>query len=101
MAILILVNVLADMAIGSPMMVLPQLLERFDTEQAAWLNASAMLAGAIWSPLLAKSSDIFGKRRVLIATLLLACSATGACSSRRRCSGRNRRRRHRIPQSRC
>jgi MFS family permease len=78
-AILILANVLADMAIGSPMMVLPQLMEHFDTDQAAWLNASAMLAGAIWSPLLAKSSDVFGKRRVLIATLLLACAGALVC----------------------
>ncbi|OBF41885.1 MFS transporter [Mycolicibacterium peregrinum] len=78
-AVLILANVLADMAIGSPMMVLPQLLDHFDTNQAAWLNASAMLAGAIWSPLLAKSSDIFGKRRVLIATLLLACAGALVC----------------------
>lgn len=78
-AVLILANVLADMAIGSPMMVLPQLLEHFDTDQAAWLNASATLAGAIWSPLLAKSSDIFGKRRVLIATLLLACAGALVC----------------------
>ena len=56
------------------MMVLPQLLEHFHTDQAAWLNASAMLAGALWSPLLAKSSDIFGKRRILIGTLLLAAA---------------------------
>lgn len=78
-AVLILANVLADVVIGSPMMVLPQLLEHFDTDQAAWLNASAMLAGAIWSPLLAKSSDIFGKRRVLIGTLLLACAGALIC----------------------
>ncbi|WP_243740847.1 MFS transporter [Streptomyces sp. 8K308] len=78
-AVLTLANVLADMAIGSPMMVLPQLLEHFDTDQAAWLNASAMLAGAIWSPLLAKSSDIFGKRRILVGTLLLACAGALVC----------------------
>ncbi|GGS53237.1 MFS transporter [Streptomyces violaceus] len=78
-AVLTLANVLADVAIGSPMMVLPQLLEHFDTDQAAWLNASAMLAGAIWSPLLAKSSDIFGKRRILIGTLLLACTGALVC----------------------
>ncbi|WP_280414225.1 MFS transporter [Nocardia carnea] len=78
-AVLTLANVLADVAVGSPMMVLPQLLEHFDTGQAAWLNASAMLAGAIWSPLLAKSSDIFGKRRVLIGTLLLACAGALIC----------------------
>lgn len=77
--VLILANVLADVAIGSPMMVLPQLLEHFDTDQAAWLSASAMLAGAIWSPLLAKSSDIFGKRRILIGTLLLACAGALVC----------------------
>jgi len=66
-------------AIGSPMMVLPQLLDHFDTDQVAWLSASAMLAGAIWSPLLAKSSDIFGKRRILIVTLLLACAGALVC----------------------
>ncbi|MEU8348032.1 MULTISPECIES: MFS transporter [unclassified Streptomyces] len=78
-AVLTLANVLADVAIGSPMMVLPQLLDHFDTDQTAWLNASAMLAGAIWSPLLAKSSDIFGKRRILIGTLLLACAGALVC----------------------
>lgn len=77
--VLILANVLADMAVGSPMMVLPQLLERFDTDQAAWLSASAMLAGAIWSPLLAKSSDVFGKRRILVVTLLFACVGALVC----------------------
>ncbi|MBX9387769.1 MFS transporter [Streptomonospora nanhaiensis] len=78
-AVLTLANVLADVAMGSPMMVLPQLMAHFETDQAAWLNASAMLAGAIWSPLLAKSSDIFGKRRVLVATLVLACAGALVC----------------------
>ncbi|UCM89261.1 MFS transporter [Streptomyces marincola] len=78
-AVLTLANVLADMAMGSPMMVLPQLLEQFDTDQAAWLNASAMLAGAIWSPLLARGSDLFGKRRVLVGTLFLACAGALVC----------------------
>ncbi|MGV0743079.1 MFS transporter [Mycolicibacterium sp. XJ870] len=77
--VLILANVLADVVIGSPMMVLPQLMEHFDTDQAAWLNTSAMLAGAIWSPLLAKSSDLFGKRRMLIVTLMLAGAGALVC----------------------
>lgn len=77
--VLTLANVLADLVIGSPMMVLPQLMDHFDTDQAAWLNAGAMLAGAIWSPLLAKSSDIFGKRRILLVTLLLACTGALIC----------------------
>ncbi|MFB7927967.1 MFS transporter [Streptomyces sp. NPDC056039] len=78
-AVLTLANVLADVAIGSPMMVLPQLMEHFDTDQAAWLNASALLAGALWSPLLAKSSDVFGHRWILIGTLLLACIGALVC----------------------
>jgi MFS family permease len=78
-AVLILANVLADVVIGSPMMVLPQLMEHFDTDQAAWLNASAMLSGAIWSPLLATSADIFGKRLILTGTLLLACGGALVC----------------------
>jgi MFS family permease len=78
-AVLTLANVLADVAIGSPLMVLPQLLERFDTDQAAWLNASAMLAGAIWSPLLARTSDLVGKRRVLVGTLLVSCVGALIC----------------------
>ncbi|MDA0567004.1 MFS transporter [Streptomonospora sp. S1-112] len=77
--VLTLANVLADVAIGAPLMVLPQLMEHFGTDQAAWLNASAMLAGAIWSPLLAKCSDIFGQRRILVATLLLACAGALVC----------------------
>jgi len=78
-AVLILANVLVDIVIGSPLMVMPQLMAHFDTDQAAWLNAGAMLAGAIWAPLLAKSSDVFGKRRVLVGTLLLACAGAVVC----------------------
>ncbi|WP_416968915.1 MFS transporter [Streptomyces sp. 4F14] len=77
--VLILANVLADMAVSSPMMVLPQLLDHFDTDQAAWLNASALLAGALWSPLLAKSADVLGKRRMLVATLLISCAGAVVC----------------------
>lgn len=78
-AVLTLANVLADVAIGSPMMVLPQLMEHFDTDQAAWLNASAMLAGALWSPLLARAADLCGKRRILLSTLVLACAGALLC----------------------
>ena len=78
-AVLTLANVLADVAIGSPMLVLPQLLDHFDTDQAAWLGSSALLAGAIWSPLLAKCSDLYGKRRMLVVALLLACAGAMIC----------------------
>lgn len=78
-AVLTLANVLADVAIGSPTMVLPQLMAEFGAEEAAWLNASALLAGAIWSPLLARCSDLFGKRRILVLTMLLSCVGALTC----------------------
>jgi MFS family permease len=70
---------MADTALTTPLMVLPQMLEHFDTDQAAWLNASALLAGAIWSPLLAKSADIYGKRRVLLVTIFVAGAGSVVC----------------------
>jgi MFS family permease len=77
--VLILANVVADVVIGSPMMVIPQLLGHFDTDAGAWLTASALLAGAIWSPLLATISDIYGKRRALVGALLLAFGGALVC----------------------
>jgi MFS family permease len=77
--ILTLANRMADTVITTPLMVLPQMLEHFGTDQAAWLNASALLAGAIWSPLLAKSADIFGKRRVLLVTTVGAGIGSVVC----------------------
>ncbi|MGE2730940.1 MFS transporter [Mycolicibacterium vaccae] len=75
-AVLLLANVLADVVIGSPLLILPQLMEQLNTDQPAWLSAGAMLAGAIWSPMLARGADVFGARRTLCATLVL--SAVGA-----------------------
>ncbi|MFF3710925.1 MFS transporter [Streptomyces phaeochromogenes] len=71
-AILILVNVMVDTVIASPTFVLPELSDAFDTNQFAWIDSSAMLAGATWAPLLGKSADIHGKRKVLVITLIVA-----------------------------
>lgn len=71
-AILVLVNVMVDTVLASPTLVLPQLSAAFDTTQFAWIDSSAMLAGAMWAPLLGKSADIYGKRKVLVITLLVA-----------------------------
>jgi MFS family permease len=78
-AVLVLANRMADTVVTTPQMVLPQMLEHFGTDQAAWLNSSALLAGAIWSPLLAKSADIFGKRRVLLVTIVVAGAGSVVC----------------------
>ncbi|GAA0923508.1 MFS transporter [Streptomyces thermoalcalitolerans] len=78
-AILILVNVMVDTVIASPTFVLPELSDAFDTHQFAWIDSSAMLAGATWAPLLGKSADIHGKRTVLILTLLVAGTGGIVC----------------------
>ncbi|WP_199537048.1 MFS transporter [Spongiactinospora gelatinilytica] len=80
-AILVLVNVMVDSAIGAPTYVLPDLARAFGTDQFAWIGSSAMFAGALWSPLLGKSADIYGKRRVLVATLLVAALGGLVCLS--------------------
>jgi MFS family permease len=78
-AVLVLANRMADTVITTPQMVTTQMLEYFGTHQAAWLNSSALLAGAICSPLLAKSADIFGKRRVLLITIFVSGVGSVVC----------------------
>jgi MFS family permease len=78
-AVLLLVNVMVDTVITAPIVVLPRMIEHFGTDQPAWLNSSAMLAGAMWSPLLGKAADRHGKRRVLVLTLVLAAVGALVC----------------------
>ncbi|WP_229877725.1 MFS transporter [Streptomyces bluensis] len=78
-AVLMLVNVMVDTVIGAPLLVLPEMLDHFGTDQAAWLNASALLAGAMWAPLLGRSADMYGTRKVLVAALLTCCAGALVC----------------------
>ncbi|MFD7667464.1 MFS transporter [Streptomyces sp. NPDC059788] len=78
--VLALVNFVVDSAITAPLLVLPEMLDHFGTGQAAWLNATAMLAGVMWAPLLGKSADIHGKRAVLILALLISCAGALLCA---------------------
>jgi MFS family permease len=78
-AALLLANVTADSVIVMPLFVLPQMLDHFDTTQAAWIGSTAMLAGAMWAPLFGKSADIHGKRRMLTVALLVACGGAVVC----------------------
>ncbi|QFU88402.1 MFS transporter [Amycolatopsis sp. YIM 10] len=79
-AVLVLVNFMVDTAITAPLLVLPEMLDHFGTDQAAWLNASALLAGVMWAPLLGKSADVHGKRKVLVLTLLISCAGALLCA---------------------
>lgn len=78
-AILILVNAMVDTVVTAPLLVLPEMLDHFGTDQAAWIDASSLLAGAMWAPLLGKSADIHSKRRVLVLTLLTALAGALVC----------------------
>ncbi|NUS90511.1 MAG: MFS transporter [Streptomyces sp.] len=78
-AILILVNAMVDTVVTAPLLVLPEMLDHFGTDQSAWIDASSLLAGAMWAPLLGKSADIHGKRRVLVMTLLTALAGALVC----------------------
>ncbi|MEV0274949.1 MFS transporter [Streptomyces sp. NPDC050610] len=79
-AVLAMVNFVVDSAITAPLIVLPEMLDHFGTDQPAWLNATAMLAGVAWAPLLGKSADIHGRRRVLVLALLLSCAGAVLCA---------------------
>jgi MFS family permease len=79
-AVLALVNFMVDSAITAPLLVLPEMLDYFATDQAAWLNASALLAGVMWAPLLGKGADVHGKRRVLVLTLLVSGAGAVLCA---------------------
>ncbi|MGW7514892.1 MFS transporter [Streptomyces sp. NPDC054796] len=79
-AVLVMVNFVLDSAVSAPLVVLPEMLDHFDTDQTAWLNASAMLAGVLWAPLLGKSADIHGKRKVLVLSLLLSGAGALLCA---------------------
>lgn len=79
-AVLALVNFMVDSAITAPLLVLPEMLDYFATDQAAWLNASALLAGVMWAPLLGKSADVHGKRKVLVLTLLVSGAGAVLCA---------------------
>ncbi|KFU75820.1 MFS transporter [Amycolatopsis lurida] len=78
-AILLLVNIMVDTVITAPIIVLPKMLDHFGTDEPAWLNSSAMLAGAIGSPLLGRIADRHGKRRILVLTLVIAAVGALVC----------------------
>ncbi|MGW0245366.1 MFS transporter [Nocardia goodfellowii] len=78
-AALLIGNLMADTMIVAPLLFLPQMLEHFQTDQAAWISSSAMLAGALWAPLLGRSADLRGRRRMLLITLLIGCIGSVIC----------------------
>ncbi|WP_308403655.1 MFS transporter [Streptomyces niphimycinicus] len=70
---------MVDTVVTTPLLVLPEMLDHFGTDQSAWIDAGSLLAGAMWAPLLGKGADIHGKRRVLIMTLITALVGALVC----------------------
>jgi MFS family permease len=51
---------------------LPKIIEHFHTTQGAWLLTSFALVGAATAPLFGKLADLYGKRRMIMISLLMA-----------------------------
>ncbi|MFF0818207.1 MFS transporter [Rhodococcus sp. NPDC003318] len=70
--------VLEALSLGNSMVSigLPNILKEFPTTQGGWLMTVYFLVGAVCAPILGKAADLYGKRRVLLATM--AVSGVGA-----------------------
>lgn len=79
---LLLAMVLEALALGSSMVTigLPSILKEFPTDQGGWLLTTYYLAGAVAAPVLGKFSDIYGKRKVLLVTLVVSCVGAVICA---------------------
>ncbi|MBT2275664.1 MFS transporter [Rhodococcus qingshengii] len=79
---LFLAMVLEALALGSSMVTigLPSILKEFPTDQGGWLLTTYYLAGAVAAPVLGKFSDIYGKRKVLLLTLVASCAGAVICA---------------------
>jgi MFS family permease len=51
---------------------MPQITAHFASTQGGWLLTGFILTGAVMSPLIGRMADIFGKRKILLAVLVLA-----------------------------
>lgn len=51
-------------------------MRHFQTDQTVWPNSSAMPAGAMWAPLLGRTADIHGTRRILVVTMLVTLAGS-------------------------
>lgn len=77
-----LAMVLEALGLGATMVALglPSVLKEFPTTQGGWLTTAYFLAGAICAPLLGKAADLYGKRRVLLITLLVSSTGAAICA---------------------
>jgi len=77
-----LAMVLEALALGASMVAigLPSILKEFPTTQGGWLTTVYFLAGAVCAPLLGTAADLYGKRRVLLLTMLVSGAGAVVCA---------------------
>jgi MFS family permease len=69
--LLILPSELGFLVFAYPANALPAIAAAFQTDQVAWLQTALALSGAASATMTGKLADRYGKRRVLLATLMV------------------------------
>ncbi|MFA1537413.1 MFS transporter [Actinomadura monticuli] len=61
---------------------LPQFMVRFDAPitDVTWVFTASLLAGAVATPLLARFGDMYGKKRMIVLTLVLLVTGSVVCA---------------------
>lgn len=74
--------VLEALSLGTSMVSigLPDILKEFPTTQGGWLMTVYFLVGAVCAPLLGKTADLYGKRRVLLITMIVSGVGALVCA---------------------
>jgi len=77
-----LVMVCEAVALGYSMISLglPSIIRHFRTDQGGWLLTAYLLAGAVGAALLGKLADLYGKRRILMLTLVVSGVGASVCA---------------------
>lgn len=62
---------------------LPQLMVRFDAPitDVTWVFTASLLAGAVATPLLSRFGDMYGKKRMIMLTLVLLVAGSVVCAA--------------------
>lgn len=70
----------ASIIYAAPLVALPKLLVHYHTSQSAWITTTLTLVGAVWAPILGKYADLYGKRRMLVITLIITAAGSLLCT---------------------
>ncbi|WP_280490115.1 MFS transporter [Nocardia carnea] len=80
---ILMAAVLEALSLGTSMVSigLPDILKEFPTTQGGWLTTVYFLVGAVSAPLLGKTADLYGKRRVLLITMIVSGIGALVCAA--------------------